>query len=75
MRFHLPSFLIGYGAGVASALLAPRLKPVAQALATAGYRFADAIAVAVARRREDLSDLMAEARARAGRTASAVRPS
>ena len=75
MRFHSPSFLLGYGAGVASALLAPRLKPVALALATAGYRFIDAVVVAAARRREDLADLMAEARARAGRAATTARPS
>jgi hypothetical protein len=75
MRFHFPSFLVGYGAGVASALVAPRLKPVAVALAAAGYRFVDALAVAAARRREDLADLMAEARARAGKPGSTTRPS
>ena len=75
MRFHTPSFLLGYGAGVASTLLAPRLKPVALALAAAAYRFVDAIAVAAARRREDLEDLMAEARARAGRAPGVSRPS
>jgi hypothetical protein len=75
MRFHTPSFLLGYGAGVASAVFARRLRPVALAVAAAGYRLADAVAVAAARRREDLSDLLAEARARAGRVASDARPS
>ncbi len=65
MKFHFPSFAIGYGAGIASAVLAPRFRPVALALGTAGYRVLDAIAVSAARRREDLADLLAEARARA----------
>ena len=72
MRFHFPSFLIGYGAGVASAALAPRLRPVLISLGAAGFRMFDAIAVAAARRREDLADLLAEARARATATATAT---
>jgi hypothetical protein len=75
MKFHFPSFVIGYAAGAATAALAPKLKPIVLELAAAGYRIADAIAVAAARKREDLSDLLAEARARAGRGRPATRPS
>jgi hypothetical protein len=75
MKFHFPSFVIGYAAGAATAALAPKLKPIVLELAAAGYRIADAIAVAAARKREDLADLLAEARARAGRARPATRPS
>jgi hypothetical protein len=76
MKFHFPSFVIGYAAGAATAALAPKIKPIVLELAAAGYRIADAIAVVAARKREDLADLLAEARARAGRVARpATRPS
>lgn len=75
MLFHLPSFAIGYASGFASARLAPRLRPLAVEIATAAYRILDAVAVKAARGREDVQDLLAEARARARRVASAVRPS
>ena len=65
MRFHLPSFLIGLAAGAGGAAVADRLRPVVLELATASYRVWDAAMLRVARRREDLSDLLAEARARA----------
>lgn len=58
----------GGGTGIASTVLGPKLKPVALALGEAGYWIVDAIAVAAARRREDLADLLAEARAPAGKT-------
>ena len=75
MLFHLPSFALGYLSGFATAALAPRLKPLAMQLATAGYRIVDALAVGAARRREDLQDFMAEARARARNTYSSAPPS
>ena len=75
MLFHLPSFLLGYGSGFATAVLAPKLKPVAMELATACYRVLDALVVGTARRREDLEDFLAEARARARNTYGSVRAS
>jgi len=65
MRFHLPSFLLGTAIGASGAALAPRLKPVALEIATGCYRMFDAAMVALARGRENASDLLAEARARA----------
>jgi hypothetical protein len=65
MRFHVPSFVLGAVAGASGATLAPRLRPVALELATACYRALDAVTVKLARARENASDLLAEARARA----------
>jgi hypothetical protein len=65
MRFHLPSYLLGVATGATGAALAPRIRPIAVELATSMYRIADAIVVRFARGREDLADLLAEARARA----------
>jgi len=75
MRFHLPSFLVGYAAGVASAVLAPRLRPLALDVAAAAYRLFDSVAVRVARGREDIEDLLAEARARARQAWGSAPPS
>ncbi len=65
MRFHFPSFALGYGAGAGSVLLAKHLRPVLLELATAGYRFVDAVVARTAMKKEDLEDLVAEARAKA----------
>jgi len=65
MRFHLPSYLLGVATGATGAALAPRIRPIAVELATSVYRIADAIVVRIARGRENLADLLAEARARA----------
>lgn len=65
MKFHLPSFFIGYGAGAGTVLFARHLRPLLLEVATAGYRFVDAIAARAAMKQEDLEDLFAEARARA----------
>jgi len=65
MRFHLPSYLLGIATGVTGAAIADRLRPIAMELATAGYRIADALMLRTARARENLSDMLAEARARA----------
>jgi hypothetical protein len=65
MRFHWPSFLIGYGAGVGSAALSRRFRPLMLEVATTLYRTFDSLAAQLVMRREDLEDLLAEARARA----------
>jgi hypothetical protein len=65
MKFHFPSFLLGFGAGGASVMMASRLRPLLVEVAATVYRLADAITVHAATRREDLQDLLAEARARA----------
>ena len=65
MKLHLSSFMIGFGVGASTAVIAPRLRPVALEIATTCYRLADALMVRVARGREDVSDLLAEAKARA----------
>jgi hypothetical protein len=64
MRFHVPSFLIGYVAGAASAVAWDRIRPLAVEVAAAGYRAFDAAAARVVIVREDIEDLLAEARAR-----------
>ena len=51
--------------GASGAVIAPRLRPIALELATTFYRIGDAAMVRVARGRENLSDLLAEAKARA----------
>ena len=65
MRFHLPSFVLGAVTGASGAALAPRLRPLALELATGCYRVFDAAMLRLARSRENVSDLLAEARARA----------
>lgn len=65
MKLHLPSFLAGVAVGASGAVIAPRLRPVALEIATTMYRVGDAALVRLSRAREDLSDLLAEARARA----------
>ncbi len=76
MRFHLPSFMLGYGAGAVSVLAGKRLRPFALEVATAVYGIVDAVAARVAMKREDLEDLLAEARerARAARRGPAAAP-
>jgi hypothetical protein len=65
MRFHFPSFVLGFGAGAASATLGRRLRPLALELATAVYQVFDGVAARTAMFREDVDDLVAEARAQA----------
>jgi len=67
MRFHLPSFLLGAVAGASGAALAPRLRPLALEITTGCYRILDAALLRLARSRENMSDLLAEAKARARR--------
>ena len=67
MKFDLPSFLLGYGAGATTVLLGKRLRPLLLELATVVYRFSDSVMAKAAVKQEDLEDLMAEARARARR--------
>ena len=75
MRFHFPSFMIGFVAGASAKALAPRIRPVLVELATAGYRVVRAVGAHAARRREDFEDLLAEARARAAGAPGAEAPS
>ena len=53
------------GVGAGAVLLLPRLRPVLVELATAAYKFADSVSARLAMRREDLEDVLAEAKARA----------
>jgi hypothetical protein len=65
MKFHLPSFLLGCATGAAAKSVWPRLRPIAVELGASLYRVVDVLGMQAARRREDLADLLAEARARA----------
>jgi hypothetical protein len=67
MKLHVPSFVMGVAVGAAGTALAPRVRPLALELATIGYRVVDAALLRLARGREDVADLLAEARARARR--------
>ncbi|MCE9667439.1 hypothetical protein LY474_06390 [Myxococcus stipitatus] len=69
MRFHLPSFLLGYTAGAGSVLLSRHLRPLLVEVAAAAYRFGDLVVARTAIKQEDLEDLLAEAKARARRAA------
>jgi hypothetical protein len=62
--FHLGSFSLGFVSGFATAKLTPRLRAVGLELLTIGVRLADGFSMRMAQRREDLEDLLAEARAR-----------
>lgn len=74
MRFHIPSFFIGFVAGATAKAMAPRLRPVALEIATVAFKIARSVTTHATRRREDLEDLVAEARARARGEASATAP-
>ena len=65
MKFHLPSYLLGVATGASGAALAHRLRPVVLEIATGVYRVYDSLMLRVARARENASDLLAEAHARA----------
>lgn len=67
MRFHLGSFFFGWLAGVATASLAGRLRPVMVELAEAGFRVGESLSSRAQIAREDVEDLLAEARSRARR--------
>ncbi len=64
MRFHWPSFVLGWAAGAGSAALSQRLRPLLVELAATMYRAVDAAAARVVILREDAEDILAEARAR-----------
>ncbi len=73
MKLHAPSFLIGVTIGAGSTVIAPRLRSLALEIATTFYKLGDAVVVRLARSREDLADLLAEAKARArGQVSSTV---
>jgi hypothetical protein len=65
MFFHFGSFTLGFASGFATARLLPRMRGVGVQLATAAVRLSDLVSVRVARGREDIEDIWAEARARA----------
>ncbi|RKI72887.1 hypothetical protein D7X55_06425 [Corallococcus sp. AB049A] len=65
MKFDLPSFLLGYGAGAGTVLASRHLRPLAVEVASAAYRFVDLVIARVAMKQEDFDDLLAEAKARA----------
>jgi len=65
MRFHLPSFVLGFGAGAASATVARGVRPLILALGTAIVRGVDSLAAHMAALQEDVDDLVAASRARA----------
>jgi hypothetical protein len=73
MRFHLPSFLLGCLTGATAKALSTRLRPVAVEVAAVAYQVLDVVKGHAARRREDLEDLLAEARARAEAAGREVR--
>jgi hypothetical protein len=68
MRFHFPSFLLGYGAGAVTVAFGQRLRPLVLEVATAAYQLADALAARVAVFQEDVDDVLAVAKARARAT-------
>jgi hypothetical protein len=65
MKFHWPSFLLGYAAGAATVLMADRLRPLLTEAASAAYKLGDAAWARFAILQEDVEDTLAEARARA----------
>ena len=65
MKLHLGSFAFGCGLVACAAALAPRLRPILVDLATAGYRSAERLAARASIAREDVEDILAEAKARA----------
>jgi hypothetical protein len=71
MKLHWSSFL--FGSLLGAVLVSRRLRPLLLEIATAGYRVADSVAARMAMRREDLEDLLAEARARVRRTSNGQR--
>ena len=62
MRFHLPSFVLGVATGASGAAVSARLRPLVLDVATGCYRIFDAAMLRIARGRENVSDLLAEAR-------------
>jgi hypothetical protein len=65
MKFHFSSFLLGCAVGAGAVLIAPRIRPVLLELATAAYKLMDTVSAQLAMKREDLEDVLAEAKARA----------
>jgi hypothetical protein len=70
--FHVPSFALGYVAGLGTGLALPRLRPVAVEIVTAVHRFVDDVAGRIATVREGLEDVVAEARERVRRPPPSV---
>jgi hypothetical protein len=68
VKLPLSSFLLGYGVGACTVLLGRRLSPLLLEVATAVYRFADAVVAKTTMKQEHLANLLAEARVRARHT-------
>jgi hypothetical protein len=65
MKFHWPSFVLGWGVGLATVQLSRHLRPVLLEASTAAYHIVDELVARAVMLREDAEDLLAEARARA----------
>jgi hypothetical protein len=73
MVFHFGSFALGFASGFLTAKVTPRLRTVGLELVSMSVRVVDGLVVRLAQKREDLQDLVAEAKARA-RTETAPAP-
>ncbi|MGD9765794.1 MAG: hypothetical protein AB7V27_19030 [Candidatus Binatia bacterium] len=65
MKFHVPSFLMGFAAGIAGSTILSRFRPLLTELASAGYAALDALSARAAVLGENVEDLLAEARSSA----------
>ena len=74
MKFHLPSFALGYAAGYGTHLVGTHLRPLFLEVATSAYKLLDAVVARTATNQEGLEDLLAEARARARKAVHVPRP-
>jgi hypothetical protein len=73
MKIHPGSVLFGSALTAGVMILGPQLRPILVDIATAGIRSLDRLASRLSITREDLEDLLAEARARA-RSSEPVSP-
>ena len=74
MKFHVPSFLIGCAVGAAAVVALPRLKPVLVEIGASACKLYDVAMARLAMAREDVEDLLAEAKARARPPKAATQP-
>ncbi len=65
VKFHLPSVLLGCGAGAGVVLLGKQLHPLALEVATALYRVTGSVVARAAMKQEHIEELLARVRARA----------
>ena len=75
MKFHFPSFLLGFGAGAASVTAARGMRPLLGGLATVMTRAIDEVGARMAILQQEVDALVAETRTRArSRSRMASRP-